>query len=237
MAQPRLQSDYPGVDPGVRQFIGARTRKMLIDGKWVEAASGKTLTTYDPASSGTQFVDSTATTSWRHRVDPLTTVSLTSQLEWLNYDTTPVANLLLWQNTAGFETTLSPVLSYGVNAGVIYSNSEIGSLSASPFVPPAFLAPVFASGSAVGSGKRTSTEASGGMPGFANARSSDRRSRPWVAARPRVARLVPSAVAIRRRTNRTASSSMTAGSIGSDFAPTLKRRLAMVSSNSRFHAE
>ncbi len=50
MAQPRLQSDYPGVDPGVRQFIGGRTRKMLIDGKWVEAASGKTLTTYDPAT-------------------------------------------------------------------------------------------------------------------------------------------------------------------------------------------
>ena len=116
----------------------------------ISFSAGSALTTYDPANSGTQFVDSTATTSWRHRVDPLTTVSLTSQLEWLNYDTTPVANLLLWQNTAGFETTLSPVLSYGVNGGVIYSNAEIGSLSASPFVPPAFLAPVFASGSAVG---------------------------------------------------------------------------------------
>ena len=43
MAQPRLQSDYPDVAPGVREFIGGRTRKMLIDGKWVEAASGKTL--------------------------------------------------------------------------------------------------------------------------------------------------------------------------------------------------
>jgi phenylacetaldehyde dehydrogenase len=50
MAQARLQSDYPDVAPGVRQFIGERTRKMLIDGKWVEAASGKTLTTYDPAT-------------------------------------------------------------------------------------------------------------------------------------------------------------------------------------------
>ncbi len=50
MAQPRLQSDYPDVAPGVRQFIGGRTRKMLIDGKWVEAASGETLTTYDPAT-------------------------------------------------------------------------------------------------------------------------------------------------------------------------------------------
>lgn len=116
----------------------------------ISFSAGSALTTYDPANSGTQFVDSTATTSWHHRVDPLTTVSLTSQVEWLNYDTTPVANLLLWRNTGGFETTLSPILSYGVNAGVIYSNAEIGSLSASPFVPPAFLAPVFASGSAVG---------------------------------------------------------------------------------------
>ena len=49
MAQPRLQSEYD-VAPGVRQFIGGRTRKMLIDGKWVEAASGKTFTTYDPAT-------------------------------------------------------------------------------------------------------------------------------------------------------------------------------------------
>ena len=52
MAQPRTrtQSAYPGVRPEVRQFIGGRTRKMLIDGKWVEAVSGKTFTTYDPAT-------------------------------------------------------------------------------------------------------------------------------------------------------------------------------------------
>ena len=50
MAQPSMQSAYPGVDPAVRQFIGGRSRRMLIDGKWVEAASGKTLTTYDPAT-------------------------------------------------------------------------------------------------------------------------------------------------------------------------------------------
>ena len=50
MAQPSMQSSYPDVAPEVRQFIGSRSRRMLIDGKWVEAASGKTLTTYDPAT-------------------------------------------------------------------------------------------------------------------------------------------------------------------------------------------
>lgn len=50
MAQPRVQSQYSAVAPGVRDFIGGRTHKMLIGGQWVEAASGKTLTTCDPAT-------------------------------------------------------------------------------------------------------------------------------------------------------------------------------------------
>src|SRR5262245_42796405 len=45
-----VESTYTGIDPGVKKFISGRTRRMLIDGKWVEAASGKTLTTYDPAT-------------------------------------------------------------------------------------------------------------------------------------------------------------------------------------------
>jgi len=50
MAISNIQPAYRGIDAGVRQFISARTRKMLIGGKWVSAASGKTLTTYDPAT-------------------------------------------------------------------------------------------------------------------------------------------------------------------------------------------
>jgi hypothetical protein len=107
------------------------------------------LTTYDPASSGTQFVDTTATASWRHRVDPLTTVSLTSQAEWLNYDTQPTTNLLLFRNTAGFETNLTSVLSYGASAGVIYTDAEIGS-TPSPIIPIALQPAPFATGSTVG---------------------------------------------------------------------------------------
>ena len=38
------------VEPSVEQFDIAPLRKMLIDGKWVEAASGKTFDTLDPAS-------------------------------------------------------------------------------------------------------------------------------------------------------------------------------------------
>jgi hypothetical protein len=49
MAQAAVQSAFP-IDRDVASFIGARTRKMLIDGKWVEAASGLTFTTYDPST-------------------------------------------------------------------------------------------------------------------------------------------------------------------------------------------
>src|SRR5579862_302111 len=50
MAVSNIQPAYKGVDAAVRQFISGRTRKMLIDGKWVPAASGKTFTTFDPAT-------------------------------------------------------------------------------------------------------------------------------------------------------------------------------------------
>ncbi len=37
------------IAPEVQQFVG-ETRKMLIDGKWVEAASGKIFPVYNPAT-------------------------------------------------------------------------------------------------------------------------------------------------------------------------------------------
>src|SRR5215470_15796671 len=50
MGQPSMQPECPSVAPEVSKFLGGRTRKMLIDGKWVQASSGETLTTYDPAT-------------------------------------------------------------------------------------------------------------------------------------------------------------------------------------------
>jgi phenylacetaldehyde dehydrogenase len=39
-----------GIDPNVHEFITQRTRRMLIDGKWVEAASGETFQSHDPSN-------------------------------------------------------------------------------------------------------------------------------------------------------------------------------------------
>jgi hypothetical protein len=135
-----------------RTMIGGGIQRSLSAMDLVSVYATSTLTTYDPASSGTEFTDTSAGATWRHRVSPLTTASVNSQVEWLNYDTTPISNLILLRETAGFETTLSPLLSYGVNLGVIYGNAEVG--TSSPLGP--LLIPVPSStvaltgGSAVG---------------------------------------------------------------------------------------
>jgi phenylacetaldehyde dehydrogenase len=50
MSMAGAQAVYTGVAREVDEFIRGRTRRLLIDGKWVEAASGKTFTTYDPST-------------------------------------------------------------------------------------------------------------------------------------------------------------------------------------------
>jgi phenylacetaldehyde dehydrogenase len=50
MAATSIQSTYPGVESSVEAFLRGRTRRMLIGGEWVGAASGETFTTYDPAT-------------------------------------------------------------------------------------------------------------------------------------------------------------------------------------------
>src|SRR5678816_2789420 len=42
-------AEFADLSPAVRAFI-AKPRKLYIDGKWVEAASGRTFSTIDPAS-------------------------------------------------------------------------------------------------------------------------------------------------------------------------------------------
>ena len=39
----------PSIDSNVSSFVG-RKQKLLINGKWVEAASGKTFASYNPAT-------------------------------------------------------------------------------------------------------------------------------------------------------------------------------------------
>ena len=49
MSQSTLAQEFSDLSPAVRDFV-SRTQKLYIDGKWVEAASGKTFETIDPAT-------------------------------------------------------------------------------------------------------------------------------------------------------------------------------------------
>ena len=48
MSQPAMQ--MPVVDPTVTAFVGGAPKRLLIDGKWVDAKSGKTFETIDPTT-------------------------------------------------------------------------------------------------------------------------------------------------------------------------------------------
>ena len=48
MSQPALQ--LPSVDPTVTSFLSGAPKRLLIDGQWVEACSGKTFETIDPTT-------------------------------------------------------------------------------------------------------------------------------------------------------------------------------------------
>jgi hypothetical protein len=130
-----------------RTMLSGGLQRSLSALDTISFSASSALTTYQPSSGGTEFTDSNATATWRHKVDPLTTISVNSQLEWLAFDSVPSADLLLLRNTAGFETKFSPVFSYGGNAGVVYSNAQIG---ASPIVTSTGQLPPFTSGSTAG---------------------------------------------------------------------------------------
>jgi phenylacetaldehyde dehydrogenase len=48
--QAAAEATHSSMAPAVREFIGKRRHRMLIDGQWVEAASGKTFKTVDPST-------------------------------------------------------------------------------------------------------------------------------------------------------------------------------------------
>ena len=131
-----------------RVMVGGGVQRSLSALDTISISATSSLTAFDPASAGTQFTDSTVTGTWRRQISPLTTVSATSQVEWLSYNTTPHSDVIILRNTAGFDTSISRVLSYGGSAGVIYSSSQGG--TASQFGPSIFPTTSATGGSTVG---------------------------------------------------------------------------------------
>ncbi len=131
-----------------KTLVGGGIQRSLSALDTISVSATSAVTTYTPSSGGTEFTDTSATTSWRHRISPLTTINATSQVEWLNYETSPFSNLYIVRETAGFETSASPLLSYGASAGVAYSDTQVG--TGSPLGPSIIPATPSSSGSTVG---------------------------------------------------------------------------------------
>jgi hypothetical protein len=90
----------------------------------VSLSAHSTMSSYDPPSAGTAYTDTSATASWSHRLGSLTTISATSNPEWLSYDNAFGTNIVILRNQAGFNTSLSPFLSFRGNWGAAYVQTE-----------------------------------------------------------------------------------------------------------------
>ena len=120
-AQGYLETSH--IDGGIDRSITA------LD--FVSLQGGTTYTSYDPGSGGTPFTDSTATASWRHRWDSVLTLTASSNVEALGFANPQQSKTTIYRENAGFEATLSPVLSFRGTAGVAYVQTVNGTATTS----------------------------------------------------------------------------------------------------------
>jgi hypothetical protein len=85
-----------------------------------------TRTSYEPSTAGTPFTDTLARGVWRHSLNPITSINLSSELELLDYGNTFNTSIQIYRNQIGIDATLSAVLSFRGNVGVAYIATERG---------------------------------------------------------------------------------------------------------------
>ena len=86
-----------------------------------------TRTSYEPSSGGgTPFTDTVGRGSWRHNFSSITTGTVSSEIELLNYDNASNSRIQIYRNQVGVDATLSPLLSFHGNIGAINIIAEGG---------------------------------------------------------------------------------------------------------------
>jgi hypothetical protein len=93
----------------------------------VSLSARSTYTSYDPGTGGTPFIDTSANGTWRHRINPIATLSASSDAEFLHFDNALNTDIMILRENAGIDTALSPLLSFRGTAGVAYVQTERGS--------------------------------------------------------------------------------------------------------------
>lgn len=104
--------------------IGGGIDRSITRSDTISLSARSTLTTYDPAKSGTQFTDSSANATWQHRLNGRLSLTASSDVEWQDFDNATNTRILYVRETAGVNATLSPLLSFRGTAGVIYVRGE-----------------------------------------------------------------------------------------------------------------
>jgi len=86
-------------------------------------------TSYEPSSGGTPFTDTLARGNWRRSLSSVTAINLSSEYELLEYGNAFNTQVQIFREQAGFDATLSAVLSFRANAGVAYLVTDRGASS------------------------------------------------------------------------------------------------------------
>lgn len=114
--------------------VGGGLDRSLSARDSVSLSANSTRTSYEPSSAGIAFTDTSATGSWSHHLSPLTTAVVSSNAERVDFQNAFGTNVLILRNQAGFDTSISPLLSFhgmwGV-ANVETDNTGVGTGSAS----------------------------------------------------------------------------------------------------------
>jgi len=107
----------------------------------VSLLATSTRTSYEPSSGGTPFTDTLARGNWRRSLSSVTAINLSSEYELLEYGNAFNTQVQIFREQAGFDATLSAVLSFRANAGIAYLVTDRG-VSNSPFGGTASSTPV-----------------------------------------------------------------------------------------------
>jgi hypothetical protein len=126
-----------GVSTSASGFIDRLTASGGIDRTitaidTVSLFATSTRTSYQPSSAGTPFTDTLVRGNWRRSLSSVTAINLSSEYELLEYGNAFGTQVQIFREQAGFDATLSAVLSFRANAGVIYLVTDRG-VSSSAF--------------------------------------------------------------------------------------------------------
>ncbi len=138
-----------GILTNTRGFIDATSVGGGIDRSitaldTISLSARSTYTSYDPGMGGTPFTDTAASGTWRRRINSSTSLSASSEAEFLLFDNALNTDIMILRETGGIDATLSSRLAFRGNAGVVYTRTERGN--------PAFSLPSPAPNNASSSG-------------------------------------------------------------------------------------